>query len=306
MSRACAATAGPRYGRWAGTGVAGGPSTRGGPSARGVEWSWAAGASRPWWAAVVRYLSPSWAMCGVRSDVAGPVPWLERSVKATGVMCWAASSTWATVVGVVYRAAFSTWVAVVGVCGAGLGQTLLSGLLFLGWPLVLLHPAAAFCLARKSPSSRFAATTKKTSSGSRRRSAIIAGKRRNISPKVLIQDPMKIRLRLLPVPETRIGNLTMYIPSCGLLSLSYQKPSLCEIFEHTMPAFMESFQSSNRMVPDFTRSSMREPERISRNAPEWFTGVYNSPSSSSLSSSNSDRLEMASLRPIGQFHRRHH
>ncbi|KAI5661874.1 hypothetical protein M9H77_21197 [Catharanthus roseus] len=47
---------------------------------------------------------------------------------------------------------------------------------------------------------------------------------------------MKIRLTLLPVPETRIGDLTMYIPSRRLLSPSYQKSSQWQIFEHTMPA----------------------------------------------------------------------
>ncbi|KAI5668473.1 hypothetical protein M9H77_18326 [Catharanthus roseus] len=40
--------------------------------------------------------------------------------------------------------------------------------------------------------------------------------KRDIPPKVLTQDRMKIRLTLLPVPETRIGDLTMYIPSRGL------------------------------------------------------------------------------------------
>ncbi|KAI5671599.1 hypothetical protein M9H77_11963 [Catharanthus roseus] len=57
---------------------------------------------------------------------------------------------------------------------------------------------------------------------------------------------------------------------------------------------MESFQSSNRTVLDSTRSSIGEPKPISRNAPEWFRGVSNSPSFRSLSSSNSDWLETAS------------
>ncbi|KAI5665881.1 hypothetical protein M9H77_15734 [Catharanthus roseus] len=105
---------------------------------------------------------------------------------------------------------------------------------------------------------------------------------------------------LFPVPETRIGDLTMLYPS-------YQKPSRWQIFEHTIPAckygqfetipyscptlieylrtaltactlstnlmpnwmsVTESFQSSNRTVPDSTRSSIGEPEPISKNAPE--------------------------------------
>ncbi|KAI5658779.1 hypothetical protein M9H77_27572 [Catharanthus roseus] len=37
--------------------------------------------------------------------------------------------------------------------------------------------------------------------------------KRDIPPKVLTQDRMKIRLTLLLVPETRIRDLTMYIPS---------------------------------------------------------------------------------------------
>ncbi|KAI5675906.1 hypothetical protein M9H77_06856 [Catharanthus roseus] len=37
----------------------------------------------------------------------------------------------------------------------------------------------------------------------------------NIPPKVLTQDQMKIRLTLLPIPETRIGGLIMYIPFHG-------------------------------------------------------------------------------------------
>ncbi|KAI5655231.1 hypothetical protein M9H77_32418 [Catharanthus roseus] len=81
---------------------------------------------------------------------------------------------------------------------------------------------------------------------------------------------------------------------------------------------MESFQSSNRTVPDSIMSSIGEPEPISRNAPDcvqsylallnhWllshcctmfsmtgltgftgFRGVWNSPSFGSLSSSDSD------------------
>ncbi|KAI5677117.1 hypothetical protein M9H77_08067 [Catharanthus roseus] len=35
---------------------------------------------------------------------------------------------------------------------------------------------------------------------------------------------MKIRLTLLPVPETRIGDLTMYIPSRGLLTRTTSSP----------------------------------------------------------------------------------
>ncbi|KAI5662591.1 hypothetical protein M9H77_21914 [Catharanthus roseus] len=61
-------------------------------------------------------------------------------------------------------------------------------------------------------------------------------KTRNIPPKVLTQGRIKIRLTLLPVLETRIGDLTMYITSRGLLYPSYQKPSQWQIFEHTMPA----------------------------------------------------------------------
>ncbi|KAI5675745.1 hypothetical protein M9H77_06695 [Catharanthus roseus] len=46
----------------------------------------------------------------------------------------------------------------------------------------------------------------------------------NIPPKVLTQDRMKLRSTSLPVPETLIGDLTIFIPSRALLSPSYQKP----------------------------------------------------------------------------------
>ncbi|KAI5673901.1 hypothetical protein M9H77_14265 [Catharanthus roseus] len=42
---------------------------------------------------------------------------------------------------------------------------------------------------------------------------------------------------LLTIPETPIGDLTMYIPSCRLLSPSYQTPPLWQIFVHTTPAY---------------------------------------------------------------------
>ncbi|KAI5677680.1 hypothetical protein M9H77_08630 [Catharanthus roseus] len=53
------------------------------------------------------------------------------------------------------------------------------------------------------------------------------------------------------LPKTRIGDLTMLYPN-------YQNPL----------DVMESFQSSNRTVPDSTMSSIGEPEPISRNAPK--------------------------------------
>ncbi|KAI5675388.1 hypothetical protein M9H77_06338 [Catharanthus roseus] len=66
---------------------------------------------------------------------------------------------------------------------------------------------------------------------------------KKILAKVLTQDRMKIRLTSLPVPETQIGDLTMYILSRGLLSPNFRKPSLWKIFEHTIPAW-------TRNVPD--------------------------------------------------------
>ncbi|KAI5671487.1 hypothetical protein M9H77_11851 [Catharanthus roseus] len=68
----------------------------------------------------------------------------------------------------------------------------------------------------------------------------------------------------------------MYIPSRGLLSPSYQNPLYGKFSSIPCPlnlmpncmSVMESFQSSNHVVPDSTRSSIGEPEPISRNAPD--------------------------------------
>ncbi|KAI5648257.1 hypothetical protein M9H77_34262 [Catharanthus roseus] len=68
--------------------------------------------------------------------------------------------------------------------------------------------------------------------------------------------------------------VTMMVTSCGpCINLTFQNPVLiaCTLSTNLMPNYMsviESFQSSNRTVPDSIMSSTGEPEPISRNAPD--------------------------------------
>ncbi|KAI5649706.1 hypothetical protein M9H77_35711 [Catharanthus roseus] len=87
--------------------------------------------------------------------------------------------------------------------------------------------------------------------------------KRNIPPKVLTQDRMKIRLTLLPVPETRIGDLTIMcvvIPSVAepLAAL----PLLHYVFDDRVDRI---FRIQGRMELSFFWVIVIIPFRLTRN-----------------------------------------
>ncbi|KAI5654384.1 hypothetical protein M9H77_31571 [Catharanthus roseus] len=67
--------------------------------------------------------------------------------------------------------------------------------------------------------------------------------------------------------------ITVMVTSCGpCINLTFQNsvltPHTDRVLTNRTYCLMESFQSSNRTVPDSILSSIGEPEPISRNAPD--------------------------------------
>ncbi|KAI5680762.1 hypothetical protein M9H77_01989 [Catharanthus roseus] len=69
----------------------------------------------------------------------------------------------------------------------------------------------------------------------------------NIPSKVLTQDRMKIRLTWLPIPETRIGDLIMYIPSRRLENtfVAIRNEAYVAIFDNVVSQLSKTLSMAN-------------------------------------------------------------
>ncbi|KAI5649905.1 hypothetical protein M9H77_35910 [Catharanthus roseus] len=87
------------------------------------------------------------------------------------------------------------------------------------------------------------------------------------------KNPLDGKFSSIPCPLVSTAHLKQYLHflndvrnrQVSVLVL-FNLYKACVFFDESV---MESFQSSNRMVPDSTRSSIGEPKPISRNAPEY-------------------------------------
>ncbi|KAI5676394.1 hypothetical protein M9H77_07344 [Catharanthus roseus] len=87
-----------------------------------------------------------------------------------------------------------------------------------------------------------------------------------------IKNPLDGKFSSIPCPLVSTVNLKQYLHFLNdvrnrqvSLFVLFNLYKACAFFDESV---MDSFQSSNRTVPDSTRSSIGEPEPISRNAPE--------------------------------------
>ncbi|KAI5677006.1 hypothetical protein M9H77_07956 [Catharanthus roseus] len=97
----------------------------------------------------------------------------------------------------------------------------------------------------------------------------------NIPPKVLTQDRMKIPLTLLPVPEIRIGDLIMYIPSRGLENtfVAIRNEAYVAIFDNVVSQLPKTLSMANfRAYHAQTASSLSDWLTLSSSS---LTVVYN-------------------------------
>ncbi|KAI5658694.1 hypothetical protein M9H77_27487 [Catharanthus roseus] len=91
------------------------------------------------------------------------------------------------------------------------------------------------------------------------------------------KNPLDGKFSSIPCPLVSTARLKQYLHFLNDVRHRYLRIYLrtalivCTLSTNLMPncmSVMELFQSSNRTVPDSTRSSIGEPEPISRNAPE--------------------------------------